>query len=335
MNTVAPIGPREPAPPAGSPGFPPLAVLWLLALVAGCREPHDGRFQGYLEGEFVHVAAPLGGTLTALAVARGDTVKTGQPLFALECAAETASLLEAESRLAQATARLANLRTGRRPSEVASIEAGRQRAEANLALSRAEWTRQQQLVRNSVVSAAEIDLARARFEADQALVRTFAADLETARLGARDDEIRAGEAEVEALGAAVSRARWAVDQKQRVAPAEARIHDTLYRVGEFVPAGLPVVSLLPPGNVKVRFFVPEPRLIEVKTGQGVNLRLDGRTEAVPATVSYVATQPEYTPPVIYNQENRARLVFMVEARLEPGVASTLHPGQPVDVILQP
>jgi HlyD family secretion protein len=112
------------------------------------------------------------------------------------------------------------------------------------------------------------------------------------------------------------------------------VSDTLFARGEWVPAGAPVVTLLPPGNVKVRFYVPEAQLGSVRVGQKVSVACDGCPRAVEAAIAFIAPQPEYTPPVIYSRENRARLVFMVEARPSPADAAALHPGQPVDVRLQ-
>jgi HlyD family secretion protein len=92
--------------------------------------------------------------------------------------------------------------------------------------------------------------------------------------------------------------------------------------------------VLPAGNVKVRFFVPESRLGTVRAGQKVSIACDGCPAPIAATVSYIAPQAEFTPPVIYSKESRAKLVFMVEARPAPADAVKLHPGQPVDVTLQ-
>ena len=108
----------------------------------------------------------------------------------------------------------------------------------------------------------------------------------------------------------------------------------MFNRGEWVPAGAPVVTLLPPANVKVRFFVPESRLGSVKVGGRVAIACSGCEANLGATISYVSSQAEYTPPVIYSNDNRTRLVFMVEARPAPEQAAKLHPGQPVDVSLQ-
>jgi HlyD family secretion protein len=111
------------------------------------------------------------------------------------------------------------------------------------------------------------------------------------------------------------------------------VYDTLYREGEFVAAGQPVVSLLPPANLKVRFFVPEAAFAALKAGDSIKVALSGRSAPLDARIRYLSPKPEYTPPVLYNRENRSKLVFMVEAAFDPAAAVDLHPGQPVDVTL--
>lgn len=313
----------------------PLVSAALLALTAGCSSRPAGVCQGYIEGEFVYPAAPVAGMLTNLAVARGAEVRAGQLLFVLEAAAEAAAVREAEQRVAQARARLDNFRKGRRPSEISSLEAQLQRSVANLQLSEVELTRLTRLREANVVSPEELDRAKSRREADQAQVASMKADLETARLGAREDEITAAEAELAAVEAALARARWAVEQKIQAAPTAGRIQDTLYRAGEFVPAGSPVLVLLPPENIKARFFVPETELASVKSGQAVSVSFDGATAPLRATINYVSAQPEFTPPVIYSQQTRAKLVYLVEVAFAPADAVKLHPGQPVEVRLNP
>jgi len=308
-----------------------IAVFLTAMFVAGCSSKRQGVFQGYIEGEFVYVASPLGGTLTNLAVARGAEVKSGQVLFELEHEAESAAVREASQKLSQAQAQLENLKKGKRPSEIASLEAQLERARANLRLSEIELTRVTRLREEKVVAADELDRIKARRDADQAQLESLAADLETARLGARDDEIKAAEAEMQALSAALAKAEWSLTQKRQIAPTDARVHDTLYRVGEWVAAGNPVVSLLPPANIKVRFFVPQVELATIKVGQVVSVTFDGGANPYRATVNYISTQAEFTPPVIYSQNNRAKLVFMAEAVFSPADVDQLRVGQPVDV----
>ncbi len=310
------------------------ALLVVAAGIAGvgCSRETRGTFLGYVEGEYVHVASPVGGTLVGLAVARGGEVEPGQLLFELDPEPEASVARESEQRLSQARSRLEDLTKGRRPSEIEALAARLERARAELQLAAVEAARLEALHRERVVSTEERDRAQATLDAARAEAAGFEADLETARLGGRVDEIRAAAAEVEAAEAALATARWTLAKKRPEAPVAARVHDTLYRPGEWVAAGSPVVSLLPPGNVKLRFFVPEPQLAAIHPGASVVAALDGVPEAVPATVSYVSTEAEFTPPVIYSRETRAKLVYMVEATFaEPERAGRLRPGQPADV----
>ena len=309
-------------------------MVFALALLAGCSLNSSKVFQGYIEGEYVYVAAPLGGALTNLAVARGDEVKTGQLLFELERGSEAAAVHEAEKNLAQAQSQLDDLNKGKRPTEIASLEAQVERARANLKLAEAEFERREQLGGADVVSKEELDQARAQRDADQAQVDQLAADLETARLGGREDVVRAAQDAVASQKAALDKARWSYDQKTQFAPTNAMVQDTLYRQGEWVAAGNPVVVLLPPENLKVRFFVPQAVLPRIRPGQTVSVTFDGGQRAYSATVNYISTQSEFTPPVLYNRENRAKLVFMIEAAFSPSDATELRPGQPVDVELK-
>jgi len=325
--------------PGRARAFPQLALaclaLALSCLTPGCRPPPSSTYQGYLEADFIYVAAALPGTLETLWAQRGQTVQAGTPLFQLERAAETAALAEAEQRLHQSEARLANLRKGRRPSEIESLEARLEQARANLTFSQAELTRREKLFQDQVIAQTEMDLSKAQRDANQAAVVALTAELATARLGAREDEISGGEAEAAAARAARQRAQWSLDQKARFSPTNAVVHDTLFRAGEFVPAGAPVVALLPPQQLKVRFFVPQADLVGIPVGQVRQVRIDGLPQTVPATVTYVSTQVEFTPPVIYNRENRAKLMVMVEASIPVEIARTLHAGQPVDVLRTP
>ena len=301
------------------------------AFLTGCSGNSSRVFQGYVEGEYVYVASPLGGTLTNLAVARGDQVKAGQLLYELERGSEAAALQQAEKNLAQAQAQLDDLNKGKRPTEIASMEAQLARAQANLTLAADDFARREKLGGQDVVSREELDQARAQRDADQAQVDQLMADLETARLGGREDVVRAAEATVQSQQAALDKSRWSFDQKVQFAPTNAFVQDTLYRPGEWVAAGKPVVQLLPPANLKARFFVPETALSRINAGQAVGVTFDGSRHVYPATVNYISSQAEFTPPVLYNRENRAKLVYMIEARFSPADAADLRPGQPVDV----
>lgn len=310
------------------------AVVLIFGLL-GCKRPPSNLLQGYVEGEFVYVSSPLAGKLTKLNVQRGAQVKEGDVLFALEDVAETAARDEASHRLQQAKNTLEDAKKGKRPTEIASLEAQLKQSREVLALSEIELARQLELTKSGAVAVDSTDQARSTNVQSRQRVEQLEADLKTAALGMRSDAVAALEAEVKAREAALAKAAWDLSQKQQNAPQAGVVNDTLYRAGEMVVAGRPVVSLLPPANIKVRTFVPETRLTTLKVGDAVKVRLDGVAEALSAKVSFIAPQAEYTPPVIYSQENRSKLVFMIELRFDDAVAAKLHPGQPVDVEFAP
>lgn len=310
------------------------AVLLLLAALPGCRREPSQAVQGYIEGEYVYVASPLAGALDKLAVQRGSQVNAGDVLFSLESQREQSAREEAERRLVQARAELEDTRKGKRAPEIESIEQQLKQARAALILSQKTFGRQEELFRSGASAANEFDAARAARDQDQHRVEQLEADLQTASLGSRDDQIAAAAANVKALESTLAKADWDLSQKRQIAPQASLVFDTLYEQGEWVAAGRPVISLLPPANIKVRAFVPETRIGTIQRGASIQIRIDGVGEPIAGKVTYISPQAEYTPPVIYSQDSRGKLVFMIEGRFEPAVAAKLHPGQPVDVLFQ-
>jgi len=183
------------------------------------------------------------------------------------------------------------------------------------------------------VSSAVLDDARAQFKREDAHVKELEAAVATAKMPARTDEIRAAEADARAAKEVVAQSEWKLAQRAVAAPAAGLVHDTYFVVGDWVPAGTPVASVLPPANVKVRFYVPETLLGGLKLGQAVTVNCDGCAGPFAATIQFIAGRAEFTPPVLYSKENRAKLVYLVEAKPAPADAVKLHPGQPVDVTL--
>ena len=236
-----------------------------LLFISSCSDSPQDRFQGYVEGEFVYVASPLAGQLDSLQVQRGDQVKSGDPLFALDETAEKAAL---------------------------------DMARAALVLTEAEFTRQEKLFRMGPAAAQDYDRARSTRDQDRQRV---------------------------------AQAEWNFNQKRQAVPAAGLVYDTLFRQGEWVAAGKPVVVLLPPQNIKVRAFVPETQVGSIHYGDMTRVTVDGVPNPFIGKVSYISPHAEYTPPVIYSRESRAKLVFMIESVFDPEVSAGLHPGQPVDV----
>jgi len=318
---------------ATSPGAAVAFALAVAAASAGCTQHGPRAYQGYVEGEYVYLASSQAGQLTQLSVARGQTVAADAPVFALEAQNETDAVAQAHQQLQAAQAQEADLLTGKRRPEVDVVVAQLEQARADAERAATQYKRDQEQFQAGGIPRSQLDDSRAAATSAAAHVRELEGQLEVVRLPGRGQQIRAQSAQVRAAQAALAQAQWKLDQKSVRAPHAGLVFDTMYRSGEWVPAGSPVVRMLPPENVKVRFFVPETVVGALTPGRAVRIHCDGCASDVPAVLSFVSDQAEYTPPVIYSNETRAKLVFLVEARPQPADAPKLHPGQPVEVTL--
>jgi HlyD family secretion protein len=225
-------------------------------------------FQGYVEGEYVHVASPVSGRLEELKVHRGESVQAGQTLFQLEPDPEKQQQAEAD-------------------------------AKARLAVQNADRSRN--LIKTNSISSQDLDKA---------------------------------ESELKAANEAMAQIAWRLKEKSQSSEEAGYVQDTFFVKGEWVEQGRPVVSVLPPGNVKIRFFVHAQQRADLRIGQPVRVKIFGGSEPIDATLTYLSSDAEYTPPVIYSNDTRATLTFLVEAKPKnSGDISRLTPGQPVEVVL--
>jgi HlyD family secretion protein len=280
------------------------------------------------------VASPIAGRLDELFVKRGDNVAINARLYALEAVSEAAAQRQAQEQVKAAEASLADLRAGRRPPEQDVTRAQLAQAEVELKRAATNLARDEAQFRIGGIARAQLDDARSANEAAQARVAQLRSELKVTQLPSRSEQIQAQVAQVAAARAALEQATWKLDQKSVRATKAGRIYDTLYREGEWIAAGSPVVRMLPPSNVKVRFFVPQTIVGSLAPGRAVAIQCDGCPAQIPATISYISREAEYTPPIIYSNETRSKLVFMIEARPSPEDAAKLNPGQPVSVTLK-
>lgn len=310
-------------------------ILWAsLALgLAACQPAPSQTYGGYVEGEYVYLSAPQAGYLTTLAAPRGSTVQAGQTLFTVEAQSDRYAVDEAAARQRAASARAGNLQQGRRSEEVASLQASLAAAEAALEQATRQLAREQQLAASGFVSTARVDDARNAQSQALAQRDSLRAQLQLARqpLG-RQAEAQAAQADASAAGAQLAQKAWLLARQQVQAPQGGVISDTYYRAGEWVPAGKPVASLLPANGRRLRFFVPQPVLAQLAVGGEIEALCDGCAAPVRGRIDFIANQAEYTPPVIYSEGRRDKLVFRVEALPLPG-QPLLPPGLPLSVRL--
>lgn len=311
----------------------PLLLMLTAALgLAACGDKPAPGWTGYAEAELVYIAPPVAGRLTELSVRSGEAVAAGQPLFTLDATPELAADAEAQARALSAQAQARDADKGRRAPELAVTRAQLDQAHAAERLAGLDLARQQALLGQGFVAKARVDDAAAALAQARARVAELDAALAVGHLPAREDERSAARALAEAALNSRAQTAWRVEQKRQSAPMPARVQDVFLRPGEWVAAGQPVLALLPPANHKARFYVPESAVGALKLDATVSLRCDGCGAPIPARISFIANGPEYTPPVIYSDRQRDKLVFLVEARpVKPDDAERLHPGQPLDV----
>ncbi|MBL8542164.1 MAG: efflux RND transporter periplasmic adaptor subunit, partial [Hyphomonadaceae bacterium] len=268
----------------------------LLALAAaGCSRAAPPVLQGYGEADYTYVSSQETGVVAEIFVHEGDVVEAGAPLFRLEGARLDYPLQSASAQ---------------RAALAQAVEVAR----ANAELARVNFQRTAGLQREGFVS-------QARYDADRAALDAANARLEEARR------------QLTASGAEIGLWRERRSDLDGAAPSAGTIERIYHRAGEVVAAGQPIAALLTPENMKIRFFAPQAMLAQLPVGTQVLVSCDGCAAPATATVSFVAQEPQFTPPVIYSLDQRDKLVFLIEARLDaPGM---IRPGMPVDVRLAP
>ncbi|HEY6434411.1 MAG TPA: HlyD family efflux transporter periplasmic adaptor subunit [Acetobacteraceae bacterium] len=291
-------------------------------------------WQGYVDADYVKVAPTQQGLLVSLAVQRGDSVKAGAPLFAQDDKFDRAARDEAAAKLAQAEAQLSNLQSASRETEIAQAAADLADLRATQERTQLDLQRAEALERTAAGTRQQLDQARAN--ALSAVAKVQAAEAKLAQMQSptgRTQEIAAQQALVGEMRAQLAEAEWRLAQRHVAAPASALVADIYAWPGETMAAGSPVVSLLPAGNILVRFFVSEPELPHIHPGERVAVACDTCPRGMSAIVSFVAPQPEYTPPVIFSEQTRDKLTYQIEARPSEDEDRALKPGQPVSVRL--
>jgi HlyD family secretion protein len=305
----------------------------LLIGISACNNPDTAYIQGYIEGEYVYVSSAAGGTLRRMCIEKGTTVTNGQLLYVLDPMPEQAQRNAKAAATHQAAFQHADLEQPRRPPEIQAAEARVMQARAQKELAAIEFHRQEALRQDDATTEDLYDRARFTYEQQKALLDQALANLQTAHLAARSNRISAALAGIQMATGEMAAADWRLAQKKQTAPASAFVFDTLYRTGEYVAAGHPVVALLPPTNIKLRFFVKQPLVEQIKTGQQVSFSYGKDRPKISATVNYISPRAEFTPPVIFSRDTNPKLIYMIEATIAKDAARSLHPGQPVEVEL--
>jgi HlyD family secretion protein len=301
----------------------------IATLFANCAPPLP-LATGYVEGEYALIAPVATARINNLAVQRGDKIIAGQVLATLEKRDAEISVTENEATLARAVSQLKNLTQGRRPEEIAVIDAALVSARAKEVEAEKEAARVQNLYKRGAVAATQIDVTETALNVARAGVAEGKAKLAVARLPARPAQIAAAQASVTQAEARRDAAKWRLQKRTIVASGSGTVDEILRRVGEIASPQAPIMSILPQGGIKLRLYVPEASIYSIRLGTILSVRCDGCAPDATARVTYVSNGPEFTPPVIYSLQNRQKLVYLIEATPDKS-ARFLKPGQIVDV----
>lgn len=272
--------------------------LWFLGLVflslTACKK-EDNLFSGYVDADLVYLSADFGGRLTELAVLRGQLVPKDQFLFKLE---QTSELYRVDM------------------SELnkQSLQAQREQTLSQIHYNEVNYRRIVDMRKQNAASQNDLDAAQRDLTVSKKQLADFDAKIKSSQVDTADK-------------------KWQVTRKENFATDRGIIFDTYYTRGEFVQAGYPVLSLITKNNIKAIFFVPEAQLNRIRLNQKINIKTNANENFATGRIFYISNIAEYTPPIIYSREERQRLVFRVEVKIETPDVEKIHLGQPVTLEL--
>lgn len=313
--------------------FHAMMILLCITLLPQCNF-NDHELHGYVEGQLTFLSSPTDGRLEQLGVRRGEQVKKGDFLFALEPLPESAELQSATAIINQASANLKNILYGKRPTELDAIRSQIKEVKAKIDFLTKQHQRYKILVEKSAIEQQRLDQTTQDLDVSIAQLKELEANLSTAKLPGREEEIKSAEAGLASTQALFDKAHWELVEKSLSATEDAQVFDTYYKVGERVPANRPVLSLLVPRDIIAVFFIPEPQLATIYLKQKITILCDNCASKFQGSIRYISPNVQYTPPVIYSNSARSKLVFRVEADITPINGKNLNPGQPIDILLQ-
>lgn len=310
-----------------------LSIILLSTLtIISCSKPVH-KYKGYVSATNIYLAAQFAGTLEHLAVKKGDKVKKGDLLFKLDDKPQIFNLNESKALLGQTQASLTDLKKPKRAQELKAIEAQLAQNQAQISLATIRDKRNQTLFDKHVLAKDSLDLAKEHLNELLAKKDQITAELELAKLGAREDKIKSEEFHVKSIKIKIKNLYWNLTKKKMYAPDDGYIFDTYFVESELIPAGRPVISLLTKKNIYIEFFVPLIEFKNLKIGTKVNYNyLSDDNEIHTAEITYISPEAEYIPPLIYSRDNMEKLVFRLKA--SPLNNNKLIPGLPITVSVE-
>ncbi|WP_454782992.1 HlyD family secretion protein [Legionella sp. WA2022007384] len=271
-----------------------LFLIMICTLMVGCKEKNNS-LQGYVDADYTYISSRFSGNLISLDAPKGTTINKGELLFTLDVQPQLSQLKKAKANLTQALAQV-------------------KVKQADLDYQSTLLARYQKLIKSGGVSLEQLEEVKNNYLNAQA-------------------SLISQQALVESSMAELTQAKWSESNKKKYSSISGYVYDTYFTVGELVLSGRPVLSIVSPENLKVIFYVPEPLLSKLKLKNQVTISCDGCKDTFLATVSYISSKTEYTPPYIFSESSRTKFVYRVEAKPVKTAFNYLHPGQPVSINL--
>ena len=301
-------------------------ALVLPVLLAACGEAPNDHYLGYVEGDYRLIAPETAGRIASVRVAEGEAVEAGTLLFELDSTQETDQLAAAQSRVEAASARFDDAAAGGREPEIAAARDQLAAARASQREASDNLERQRELFAQGIVPRARLDEAESAASSANARVAELRQRLTLTALPARENQLRALTAEAAAAEAERDRLREMIDRRSVAAPSAGRIDRQIRYEGELAGPSQPVLRLLPDDALHAVVFIPEPEIGDWQTGDRLAVSCASCADGLHVTLRSIDPEPSFTPPVIYSEDQRERLVFRAEAVFE---GEAPPPGTPL------
>jgi HlyD family secretion protein len=308
-------------------------VLILISLViTACSDSNEGVALGTLERERVIHPATTNEILIELPVSAGQLVEKGQVIAKFDAELQQAIVAKAQAQLAQATAFLEKTLNGARPEEVAAASAKVAAANAAYTQSEANFRRAKTLVKDKLASQETLDSATAARDETFANLESAKQHLNELTNGSRVEDINSAKAQVQAAEAELKVQQKYLSDLTIKAMRAGRVDNLPWHVGERVTKGSPVVIIQANSAPYARVYIPEPYRAKLNQGMTLTVRVDGIDKNIQGELTWIATEPAFTPFYALNQEERARLMYLAEVTL-PVSENNLPTGVPAQVIM--
>jgi len=306
------------------------AILALL-LLAACEHKNPQEALGTLERDRIVLKATADEIILDQPIPEGTMVAAGSLLVQLDDTRNKAEVAMARADVAQATARLEELRNGARPEDIASAGAKVDGARASLFEAESSYQRAVSLVEQKLAAQALLDRSLATRDEAEANLESASEELLRLTNGTRQEQLDQGAAALQSARAQLALQEHLLEELSVVATRDAYLDSLPWNVGERVSLGATLAVLLAGDKPYARVFIPEPWRTRLRVGDVRPVKVDGIEKSIPGRLRWIATDPSFTPYYALNASDRARLVYMAEFDLEQG--SDLPTGVPAQVLM--